>query len=145
MSGAAGDRLSSVTIKARSFPLLMKVTVDGSVENDASTCPPIRASTAGPPPLYWMYVKSTFVRFLNISPLTCDMPVPVVPKLILPGRARRNCTNCGSVFTGTEGCTTSTLGNAIIMLIGAKSSCVLYGIFSYGFITSSLLVPCSSV
>jgi hypothetical protein len=46
----AGQRFASVTISARSEPLLISPLEDGMVANIAWICPPSRSVMAGAPP-----------------------------------------------------------------------------------------------
>ena len=59
---------------------------------------------------------------LNSSPaMCCVVPVPLEATFSLPGLALAWAMNSDTVFAGTEGCTTMTLGTRIRPAIGAMS------------------------
>src|SRR5262249_33927926 len=65
---------------------------------------------------------ATPVITLNNSPAKWDgVPVPADAMLILPGLALAEAINSGTVFAGTDGCTSMTRGVRMMHAIGAMS------------------------
>jgi hypothetical protein len=73
-------RLLPDTISALMRPPLMWVADEPSPSNIMSTCPPTRSRSAGPAPVYGMWVMKVLVCCLNSSPARwCEVPVPAEP------------------------------------------------------------------
>ena len=59
--------------------------------------------------------------YLKISPANCVRP-PAPAKLSLPGSAFASAISSRTLPAGTDGCTISTMGKVLTLVIGAKSS-----------------------
>ncbi len=88
----------------------------------SATSPARRSVTAGGLPLYGMWTRLTPAIALNSSPDKCGaVPVPAEAKFNWPGRLFARAMSSFTDLAGTDGCTTSTLGAAVVSAIGAKS------------------------
>jgi hypothetical protein len=87
------------------------------------TWPASTSISAGPVPLYGTWAMSMPVLKRNSSPDMCtDWPRPDDANDSLPGLAFASATSSATVFAGTAGFTTSTLGLEITEVIGVISS-----------------------
>ena len=76
-----------------------------------SAWPPATSISAAAPPLYGMNAHFSPVVCANATPERCGgPPTPDVAKLSCPGRVRASAISSFTVFTGTDGCTTSRCG-----------------------------------
>src|SRR5258706_10148452 len=75
-SGVEANRLVPVEAINLTLPCLANWVMFPGTRNAASTCPPMRSTTAGPAPLYGTCVMSTDAADLSISIVRCDaLPV----------------------------------------------------------------------
>ncbi len=82
----------------------------------------MRSVSAGALPLYGTWDICTPVIDLNISPERwIELPAPEDAKLSLPGLILPYAMSSCTVFTGSAGFTTRTLGTDAIIVTGAKS------------------------
>src|SRR3954453_365586 len=122
MSGTAALRLAAVTASARIVPALICGAAGGIDENAIGVWPPTTDWIIGPPPPNGTDVVSSLVSSLNNSPDRCGgVPVPGLAMVYLPGDALMRSTSSFTVFTGTDGCTTSEFGVVATSEIGMKS------------------------
>src|SRR5215471_10611976 len=94
------------------------------LSNMMSTSPATSPCRAGAEPRYGTFTNLTFASIWNIAEVRCEVvPLPWVAEVILPGFARANAMNCGTVlaviFTGL---TTRAFGTIAITEIGTNAS-----------------------
>src|SRR3981081_2198315 len=100
----------------------MAASEDGSAGKACGVGPPIVACTAGAAPVKGTWTRSSLYRSRNSSPPKCGVePTPGPAKLYLPGLSRTSCTSSGSVLAGTDGVTTTTLGETATSETAEKS------------------------
>ena len=96
--------------------------------NAIGVWPPSVAWIAGPAPVNGTCTRSSLNASLNNSPDRCGVePTPGPAKEYLPGLSLMSCTSSWIVFAGTDGLTTTTLGDAATSVTGAKSLIGSYG------------------
>ena len=95
---------------------------------------------AGPPPLYGMWFIRVPARLLNSSPARCgELPAPEDAMLSCPGFSFASAMRSFNVFTGTEGCTTTTFGVEVRVFTVMKSRTTSYPGFAYRL----MLIACA--
>jgi hypothetical protein len=84
--------------------------------------PLISPMMAGPVPRYGTCTSLTFAMLLNSSAARCGvLPLPEPAYITSPGRAFASEMSCVTEVAGSEGCTTSRLGESASRLTGSKS------------------------
>ena len=108
--------------RALSLPDLMKGSISGSTLIIILMRPLTRSSTPCVTILCGTCSMSMPAISLNISPARCEaVPLPAEGKVSSPGWRFASAINSLTVFTGIDGCTTSTSGADDINMIGARS------------------------
>src|ERR1035437_7536590 len=110
-SGAAGERVVVVTVRARSLPARTCGIAGGMPQKNINTCPPMRSGITCPAPLYGTCTMSIFSIVFSSSPeRCCTLPMPGEAKVSCAGRALASAISSFTDFTGSEGWTTRTSG-----------------------------------
>src|SRR3954451_1537036 len=140
MSGVPLARVALVTPRTRSLPARASGSDEVPASNIAWISPPTRSVTAGTLPLYGTCSILIPVADLNISPARCsELPLPIEPKLSLPGWDLPYSMNSLTVFTGSEGFTTRYNGVVKNIDTGAKSLVGSYGSCFWAYTFSTML------
>ena len=93
-----------------------------SWSNMIGTWPPITSMPAAGFDLYGTWFSLMPTSDEKYSPARCPVePMPAVAQPSWPGRALAKATSSFTVFTGTDGCTTSTCGAFEVPITGVKS------------------------
>src|SRR5690349_2257513 len=101
---------------------------EGRLSNIPSTCPAIKAGSAGPAPLNGTCSMLHPVMVLKSSPERCtEVPLPEEAMLTFPGFALHHVTNSATVFGGMPGVITITFGVRTRPATGAMSRTKLNG------------------
>jgi hypothetical protein len=131
-SGASAERFAVLTASARSLPVFTGCADDRIGAIIHCTWPPIRSVTAGAEPLSATWTARVPDWLVGIAPATWRVvALPDEAYGVPPGRAFIGATSSPTVFAGTSGCTTRTLGRSATRATGTRSPRVSYGSFVY--------------
>ena len=120
--GAEGERFAPVTASARSRPARTCGMVDIALAAEPDTRPATRSRMLGAVPLYGICTSCSPAMRFNISTVKCcPLPLPEDENNTSLGRALAKPISSFTLFTGSDGCTDSTLADCTNSDTGAKS------------------------